>query len=574
MSFVNQFRSQNFRFRMDRICNMKMMCCIALLGIIISYLFWGLNTEFYIGDENYMALCCKNWDRSPLGLLTFYQGHLWAEIFGDKIYNLRILAKLSQLIAVGIGCAFLFRKSCNLLFTLTIAVLTLLVTYLSNHQLYGWDNGAYPSEALFTVVLMMYISKPSVKRIILLGMACGIMICYRVPLGVGSIISLFVIIACRQSSIHRYKVIAKDVTFGLISMVAVWFLLTLVAVGSIQGMINCFSPENFISGHGNIVRLLIPKTSRILLIFPGIVMSTTIGITALLFSIILSKFSRIPLLLYISCLGCLTALSISVVYYYFNADLKLIAGIGLPIFAFSVLYLPLRKHIHKANHSVTGLKMPNKITIQVIALMACFLLPVVGSDTWFERFSICYAFPISLGIIYPLLKESEIRFVYLFALLMIPTLGLMVYCNVSYYQHAGSDEDKEKWGKLIGSTYNAKTLNQLEPLIKDLQTNKIKYTFFASLPRYQYIYAFEHDANNSILYYPLHNFYVEDVVDKDSERLVSADVIIFPKGSIASFPNIVDFLKKRHNYIEFKYTENVDVLYSSHKNFGEIFKAE
>lgn len=555
-----------------KMCNVKMMCNIAILVFVVSYLLWGLHVELHLGDENYMALCCKNWDRSPLGLLTFYQGHLWTNVFGDKVYNLRVLAKLSQLIAVGIGCALLYGKSCNLLFTLTIAVLTLLVTYLSNHQLYGWDNGAYPSEALFTVVLLAYISKPSTKRVILLGVACGIMICYRIPLGVGSIISLFVIIACRHSSTNRYKEIAKDVVLGLMSMVAIWFLLSLSAIGSVQGMINCFSPENFISGHGNLVRLLVPDTERILLIVPGIVISTTIGMTAFLFSIVLSKFRKIPLLLYMSCLGFLGLLSISIVYYYFNVELKLIAGLGLPLFVFSILYLPLRTYTNMVNYNVTGLKKPNKITIQIIALMACFLLPVVGSDTWFERFSICYAFPIAVGIIYPLLKESEIRLIYLFALLMIPTLGLMVYCNVSYYQHVGSDEDKEKWGELIGSTYNAKTLNQLEPLIKELQTNKIQYTFFASFPRYQYIYAFEHGVNNSIRYYPLHNFYVQDVVDKDSEKLVNADVIIFPKGSIASFPNIVDFLKG-HGYMEFKYTENVDILYTTQKNLGELLKA-
>lgn len=196
--------------------------CTVLVIVACSYLFWGLNVELIYGDEQYMALCCKNWKLSPLGILTFYQGHLWAGFWGEEIYYLRILSKLIQLLAVGIGCAYLYNRSKNICLTLTIAVVSLFVTYLSNTQHYCWDSGAYLSEALFTVLLMVYISTPTLKKASVLGVASAIMICSRLPLVVGVLLTLLAIVVRRKSEVCYFKLIIKDVMVFLLSMVVSW----------------------------------------------------------------------------------------------------------------------------------------------------------------------------------------------------------------------------------------------------------------------------------------------------------------------------------------------------------------
>lgn len=529
-------------------------------------MFWGLSVEMYSGDENYMYLCCKNWKLSPLGTLTFYQGYLWMDLFGDEVYCLRILSKLSQLVTVGIGCAFLYKRGADKTMTLVIALLSLLITFLSNNQLYGWDGAAYAPEALFTVLLMLYLQKPTLKRILALGFACGLMVCYRLPLAVGAGILIMGIIVGKESSGYPFSQKIKDIFAALLSMIATWLMLGVFMCGSFSELINSFDPQNY----GSILRLLIPASDRVIGLVPGIMFSAAIAFIAFFMAALLSKFQKIPWWIIALCNVFIMLLALSVLCYYLNASILLIAGLGWPIFMCTIALLPLKNILYKNNNVPTD-KISREIKTQLIFVLFCFFLPVIGSDTWFERFSICGFFPIAIGIIWPLMTKREVRIYKILSALLMPSLIVMAVLQTCYYQQEGSVEEVEMWGRKTGTTSKREAMNQIVPLVRDLMESESSFTFFGSAERFVFINAFESIQNNTQLRYPLNNFYVTDEVDEDVDKLANTDVIIFPNNKIALYPNIVKYLSAKYGYIFYKYSDCVDVLYHPRDNLNLIF---
>lgn len=342
--------------------------------------------------------------------------------------------------------------------------------------------------------------------------------------------------------------------------------------GSFIDLINCYSPQNFITGHSDVVQLLIPPTVRIMTLLPGIILSSTLGFIAFFVSTILSKYKIIPKRIIIICNFLMIILALSICYYYFNSGIKLLAGIGIPLFFCTICLQPIRSKLNKSNCIES--KGYKNLAIQLVFLSLCFFLPVVGSDTWFERFSIGCYFPNALGLIYPVLDECEKRIFKNLSLLLIPSLALMTYLNIVIYQQEGSEKDIETWGRKLGTTLNATIMNQLDDLIRDLEGHGATFTFFGSAQRFAYIYAFEKTPNNTPLSYPLHHFYVKDGIDEDIKGLTNKDVVIFPKGCIALYPQIVLFLKQRYGYIEYKYSDDVDVLYLPSSYSIQLFPAK
>lgn len=526
--------------------------------LMISFLFWGIYSENYIADEGYMAMCCKNWRISPLAMLTFFQGHIWTSIFGENVIALRILAKISQLLAVGIGCWYLFKRSKNIVLTVTAGLITVIVSFFANHQLYNWDNGAYPAEALFTVMLMLYIANPSLNKIRMLGLISGLMICYRLPLGIGVVISGAAIIVRTISSTYTLKNIIVNLLWYVSVMILTLMCMLWIMCGSITNIFESFNPDNFISGHNSLLRLLIPPTHRIERILPSLISSSSVSFIAFLAAALFSGYKKIPMWLNILLISWLSMCALVEMYICFSNDLRLMPGICIPMLLCTLLFVP----IHKSLQNKKEIRNPqNKVfTFQLIFLSVCILLPVIGSDTWFERFTPCYGFPIALAVIWPKLEYRGKRVFKLFLAYLIIPISVMFPLKVNWLKLRGSTQDIAKWGHKIGTGTLSEQLNLIEPFVSLLKSNQISYSFWGTGERYLMNYALGNIKDNQGLSYPLHIFYIVDVPDKNIDAMSKDDVIIIPKSSIGGLMNSVEYLKKKYGYKETEYQGNFVLL--------------
>lgn len=79
------------------------------------------------GDESYQALCVADYRNNPLGMLAFFIGHLWQNLWGDTVLSLRCLASLEMLMAVGIAGLYLWRRTGRALMSAAVFTFCILV---------------------------------------------------------------------------------------------------------------------------------------------------------------------------------------------------------------------------------------------------------------------------------------------------------------------------------------------------------------------------------------------------------------------------------------------------------------
>lgn len=124
-----------------------LIACIFIL-LSIGLLFCGIQYFTLFKDECYQAICCRNWSRSPLAMMTFWIGNIWMQICGDNLFALRVLCRLSALIAVLVGALLIWIRTKNMLLASVCMFMGVLFNYLGDFQFYSWDTGAYGIEAV------------------------------------------------------------------------------------------------------------------------------------------------------------------------------------------------------------------------------------------------------------------------------------------------------------------------------------------------------------------------------------------------------------------------------------------
>lgn len=480
--------------------SMAMIYFIAAIMLCLTVIiaFTGLSSYSILADETYQALCCKDYQNSPLAMMIFYIGNKWMALFGDDLLSLRILSRLCILIAIGIGGGYLWKKTNNILLTSAICMLSATFANLGDMSFYNWDTGAYPVAALGTLVLLLYIDRASLLRLMILGFLTGVMTAFRVPL-IAFMGIIAIVLIVENGILAAIKPFALYTLMVIIGLSASAVLMT----GSIQCYIDSFNPDNIISGHtGNVLR---PYCIQFIGFFPRNIFCGMVTFTPILLMIILSFLPKRRLVDYLSCQIIVLVIGFSCVLEYAYSDNAMLSGIGIPFFLVIVGWLYLSKRLW--GYTVENPVMLRTGKLKLLVLLMSMLLLGLGSDTAFQRWNIIAYFPMSIAVVWSLIHGKPKILLKTIILTSMPVLVLMVPFKSCWIKQSSEFLNVPRSSKYYGLCVPNELIRRYDAinnLVKRLNEKGISYTFGG--PRDRFLYSYEFERNNRLVF-PLHVFH-------------------------------------------------------------------
>lgn len=418
------------------------------------------NYAAWWADEVFQTLCVRRYLDQPVGLLSFYIGHLWTEIFGFSVLNLRLLVSIETTLSLGIAAYYLFRLTRNRLLTGICFLLGCLMMKATSFPLYNWDTGTYLFDSISICLLISVIRNPSLAKYMLLGLTIGLITLGRLPSGIFLPLSMAVIILAR-----RYRNEKRGTLRALLTVFAGWLLtiliLTWLICGSPLGYINLFFENDVVTGHSPV-----KDNMRLFYRFLGILQRiTTIwtpGIGCMLLAVIFPRIKKnsslfIILLLWLG-LCALLADALTRKELFFTSLLGGDAPIGLGLLITYPVYLLFSRD-----------KENRILILELWAIFFLYFSMAFGSDAYMERMTAGFSIPLIIALLW----LSDIRKIrrylryFLFMALMtfctlfaVQTVRIkrgidyngIVYNDTPYQgikAHPGVNEYLQKWDKAI-----------------------------------------------------------------------------------------------------------------------------
>lgn len=510
----------------------------GLIVLAVGVIFYGLNCYTLLMDEGYMALCCKDYANSPLAMMIFFIGNKWMSLCGDSFMSLRVLCRICIIVSISIGGYYLWTRTRNLLLVASTCLLSALTVNLADFSIYNWDTGAYPVESLGTLVLLLYVHKPTIKYAILLGVSWGLMTVFRLPLVAFGGIAVIAICGVHRS-VNSTAI--KHLCVVLIGMLGAWMVCIIILTGSVTSYIESFRPENIITGHS--INFLQPYIDQFVIYFPRQVFFGMPALIAMLVAMIYSykgHFSLKPLFI-IEFVLLVVAFAFTVSY--LTSSAMLLSGIGLPIFLVLVSWPVVAKYT--GIESADSDKFTYRLKLQLWLLFFVMLLMGLGSDTAFQRWSILFLLPMVVGVIWPevdVRSKKVVRYAFSimlpFLLILIPIKYKMVSSEAEEFAGASSSVLS---GTIIPTAEQERYI-EVKAIVDSLNSHNVDYTFAGLKSRY--IYSFEYEKGRAI-YAPLHYYHWEDGNEVMVDRFApKTDAIIY----LADYPKDFEYLQKQYHF--------------------------
>lgn len=347
-----------------------------------------------IVDEEFQTICVRRYNEAPLGLLVFWIGHLWTDIFGFTILNLRNLTSIEYVLTMGITTIYLYRHTGNIRLSAIIFLLGCVLLRLGAFFIYNWDSGSFLFDAIALCLLMSIISKPTTVKAVLFGFAIGLITLGRTP----SVIFLPAAIIIVSRSLKDNKGIAAKTRMPLL-IIAGWLIAMLVFTSIILGSpwkyISLFAEGNVVSGHNPIkdIHQLWGRTAQVVLMAPYV---WFYGFVSVLIAILLPRIKHKLRAIFIMAVWISYCLLIAYNWSDSIPRVNMYLGMDSPIGVSLLLALPIYNlfggHI-KANKK------------SVLKLWSCGLLVVsiaFGSDAFNERLVTAFAIPVIVSVLWKL----------------------------------------------------------------------------------------------------------------------------------------------------------------------------
>lgn len=370
------------------------ICVVA--GCVTMFLLIDLNSG---GDEVYQSLCVRNYMESPLGLLTYFIGDMWSRLFGFSVLKLRVLASVEIILAVCVTSGWLYGRTRNLRLSAATFLLSCILMRAGSYYFYNWDTGTYLFDATALCLLMTAISRPTIRKCVLLGVAIALMTLGRVASGIFlPVVSILVYFACRKDvhAVHEHKDRYAGIVMAgmiLIGWTVTMLLLTTAICGSPADYLSLFSARTVVSGHNPVsdIHMLWGRLAYIMLQLPA---TWFFGIVCLILGLVLiavkKKTNRVLIFLpwLIFCLLTSYWNSRSSGYVIFRLGIDTPLGLGL------LSVIPVYS-LYRRGYRISrqcGLK-----------LWACALATVsyaFGSDGFTERMVMAFILPVIVAVLW------------------------------------------------------------------------------------------------------------------------------------------------------------------------------
>ena len=355
------------------------------------------------GDESYQALCVADYRNNPLGMLAFFIGHLWQNLWGDTVLLLRCLASLEMLLAVGIASLYLWRRTGRALMSAAVFTFCILVARATAFQLYNWDSGSYLFDAVALVAVASFLRGGDPRKAIVAGVAVACMALARVPSAVFAPVAFgFIWAGCRR---HGFSTRDTSLVLGAYTAAALASALILVTLmcGSPAEYIASFRPENLVGGHSPsdlpdwIKRIGELGYNQRVWITPS-----AVAVAAGLLLHRLQSGHR-----WLRAMAVIFTVALTFVVYRHReawCDFEWNSlGADLPLTAFLFLLFPVWNLTHTRRADAPG--------AELWWCAAMVVLMSFGSDTFFERMCGAFTLPVIIAAIWPQAPVSMLRLV-------------------------------------------------------------------------------------------------------------------------------------------------------------------
>ncbi len=461
---------------------------MIILGIVLPYI--GLGNYLLGRDEAYQALCVMNYRECPLAMLTFYIGNLWTRLFGNEILSLRCLMALCYQFSIAVSCCYLYWRKRNLLLASVMFLMMNLGFRYVNLTLYGWDSGAYPFMAIFAVSLLVYLNKPSLRNICLVGVATGTMVMSRIPtLASLPFILVVIIFMCgndkRAIWIHG---VGGLVSFGITTLL----LIVIMTSGDINVYIQAWNPDNIINGHFEkefiVWRWKDTARSVITAFYPMICCFAC--------ACYMMRVQRFYRLNYVLC-GIVCA----VLSFYLLKTYRLHSGYACGIYESLFLIIILFPWLYKMTHR----EVDYVPLFPLLAIVGCSLLAGVGSDGFLERPMTINTVPLLCIYVYNEQSARVLKCFFVFVLLSAAMmLGLVLVGDARNITFEYENKPHLAGIKSDRRDIVIKRFSAVAPIIESLKKDESGCAIVGT-DRYEFDYVY-----NGRVEYNLHHFYYYD----------------------------------------------------------------
>lgn len=373
-----------------------MLCLLCVAGGV-ALMFSVLNYSGFWPDEIFMTNCMRHYSEAPLGLLTFYVGHLWIEWFGYSLLNLRVLTAILSTLAVGVSSFYLYRLTRRPLLASVVFLLCCLLMKLCSFPFPNWDSFTYLFDAIAACMLVGLVARPSSPAYFILGVVSGLMTLGRLPSGILLPLAIIIVTLANRINGSAYPP-ARAGLLILGGWLLTMFLLTFLILGDPTLYPRLILDGNTVSGHNpgeDGVRLI----RRLAAVCNKATSTCAFGAGTLVLAILFPKIHSKKLRAAI--LSLYVLLSLSLAYYIAQVDRQFpfilggdaVIGLGL-LLAYPVyrLFRPVEKN--------------RLLDLQLWAVAAVLFTMMFGSDAYFERLITALVIPILIGLLWRLRLPS------------------------------------------------------------------------------------------------------------------------------------------------------------------------
>lgn len=513
--------------------------CIAA-GCITMFML--VNLETLHSDQLYQALCVRRYREAPLGLLVYWIGHLWCDLFGFSLLNLRILTSIELTLSVGIASCFLYSMTRNSVLSAAMFLTGCLLLRAGTFDIYNWDTGIYIFTTVSLCLMVSYVKKQSPSTLLWLGFFIGLTTLGRTPSAILLPLSL---IWVWYASYEKKGVKQHTVNFCVICIgwLAAMLIFTSIILGSPEEYIKSFLDGNLISGHSptSDYKRLSDNLIRVFCLVPTI---WFMGLGTILTSVLLVRIKKPYLVFIILALWVLFNFSRQSLFASHTVKTDLDHGIDTP-FGISLLIIPPLLALFFKNY---------KISRETKTLLwACVIILIgisFGSDVFMRRMTVGFSIPIIMGILWNIKFSPLTRFIKTYIPVAIITLVTAFYTHTfTIYTIRNIDKDffkKTDIKPFDGLTIASPRINEIESAYKAVTLVRKQ--------GFPYIYLGNHyltelaagpDAVTRFHDYHLELYQYHNWINNKEIFINNIDVAIYPlEGPYYELPAVVDDLKK------------------------------
>ena len=487
------------------------------------------------GDESYQALCVADYRNNPLGMLAFFIGHLWQNLWGDTVLSLRCLASLEMLLAVGVASLYLWRRTGRALMSAAVFTFCILVARATAFQLYNWDSGSYLFDAVALVAVASFLRGGDPRKAIVAGVAVACMALARVPSAVFAPVAFgFIWAGCRR---HGFSARDTSLVLGAYTAAALASALILVTLmcGSPAEYIASFRPENLVGGHSPsdlpdwIKRIGELGYNQMVWITPS-----AVAVAAGLLLHRLQSGHR-----WLRAMAVIFTVALAFVVYRHReawCDFEWNSlGADLPLTAFLLLLFPVWNLTHTRRAATPG--------AELWWCAAMVVLMSFGSDTFFERMCGVFALPMAVGVTWPLMRGGERHMLKVYLIFFMVAFG-SIWTTRQYHQYrlyrVPMDEFPHQRGLLAHPVqYGGYKVNRAA--IESCRRNGKSYMVFGA--RLNLLYTFGPDDGYPYHWFDSHLFrYPGGYIEAIKPYAERTDAVIYAGEMGISYDELVENL--------------------------------